>query len=259
MQRSALAGLIALLTVAIAVACTTSPTGRTQLRLVGDDQLAEMGATAFAEMKQETPPAQSSATRSYVECVARAITAQVPTRIAWEVQTFESKDVNAFALPGGKIGVYTGLLKVASSQDQLAAVIGHEVAHVLAGHSASRVSNGIATQFGMQIFSATTGYNPELIGIGANLLVLLPFSRGDESEADILGLDYMARAGFDPRATITLWQNMASASGGKAPAEFMSTHPSHDTRIRDISNTLPKVMPLFDQARSAGRRPGCKA
>ena len=91
-----------------------------------------------------------------VECVARAITAQVPTRIAWEVQTFESKDVNAFALPGGKIGVYTGLLKVASSQDQLAAVIGHEVAHVLAGHSASRVSNGIATQFGMQIFSATT-------------------------------------------------------------------------------------------------------
>ncbi len=259
MQKTLLAGLTALLTVTITAACTTSPTGRTQLRLVGDEQLAQMGATAFAEMKQKMPTATSASARGYVECVSRAITAQVPARIAWEVQTFESKEVNAFALPGGKIGVYTGLMKVASTPDQLAAVIGHEVAHVLAGHSASRVSNEIATQFGMQIFSATTGYNPELIGVGANLLVLLPFSRGDESEADILGLDYMARAGFDPRAAITLWQNMAAASGGKSPAEFMSTHPSHDTRIRDIAAQLDRVMPLYEQARAAGRRPACKA
>ncbi|ULQ45193.1 M48 family metallopeptidase [Flagellatimonas centrodinii] len=249
---------VALITVGLVMACSTSPTGRTQLRLVGDEQLSQMGVTAFTQMKQEMPLAKSSATRSYVDCVARAITAQVPSRVAWEVQTFESKDVNAFALPGGKIGVYTGLLEVASTQDQLAAVIGHEVAHVLAGHSASRVSNEIATQFGMQIFSATTGYNPELVGLGANLLVLLPFSRGDESEADILGLDYMARAGFDPRAAVTLWQNMARASGGKAPAEFMSTHPSNDSRIRDITAQLGTVLPVYQQARAAGRNPGCK-
>lgn len=250
--------LLAIIATVLVAACATSPTGRKQLRLVGSDQLDQMGATAFAEMKKELPPVQSAATRRYVECVTRSILPFVPSDLSWEVQTFQSDDINAFALPGGKIGVYTGLLNVAETQDQLAAVIGHEIAHVIAGHSAARVSNQMATQLGATIFAVGTGMSPDLIGQGANLLLVLPNSRGDESESDILGMRYMAQAGFDPRAAVQLWQNMARAAGGRAPAEFMSTHPSHDTRIRDLNNELSNAMPLYEQARAAGRRPNCR-
>lgn len=252
--RWALAAVV-VLTVA---ACATSPTGRKQLRLVSNDQLNQMGATAFAEMKQELPPVQSAATRRYVECVTNTILPFIPGNLDWEVQTFQSDQINAFALPGGKIGVYTGLLKVAQTQDQLAAVIGHEIAHVIAGHSAARVSNQMASQLGATIFAAGTGMSPELIGQGAMLLLVLPNSRADESESDILGMRYMAQAGFDPRAAVQLWQNMAQAAGGRSPAEFTSTHPSHDTRIRDLNNELTNAMPLYEQARAAGRRPNCR-
>lgn len=247
--------LLALLAVSLAVACATSPTGRSQLRLVSDGEMAQMGATAFTQMKEKTPGTKDPRTNSYVQCVARQVTSVMGNQ-TWEVQVFESKDVNAFALPGGKIGVYTGLLKVAQNQDQLAAVIGHEVAHVIAGHSASRVSNEIAAQMGVQLLAGSTGMNPEMIGLGANLLVLLPFGRGDESEADILGLDYMAQAGFDPRQAPELWRNMAKAGGG-APPEFMSTHPSNESRIRDLNNRLAVAMPLYEQARAAGKTPRC--
>lgn len=242
----------------VAAACTTSPTGRTQLRLVSEAQLNEMGATAFTQMKQQIPAARSADTRGYVNCVTQAILPQVQSNYRWELQVFESNDVNAFALPGGKIGVYTGLLRAAQTPGQLAAVIGHEIAHVIAGHSAARVSNQMATQFGAQIFSVATGMGGDLIGLGANLLLVLPNSRGDETEADVLGMDYMARAGFDPREAIALWENMARIGGGQQPAEFTSTHPSHSTRIRDLNAQLPKVTPIYDQARAAGRRPACK-
>lgn len=241
-------------------ACAVSPTGRHQLRLVSDSEMSQMGATAFQDLKKKTPVTKDVRESSFVQCVARAITAQVPntslTPATWEVQVFDSKEINAFALPGGKIGVYTGLLKVATTQDELAAVIGHEVSHVLAGHSASRVSNQMATQFGAALISAGTGLPPDAIGAGAQYLVLLPFSRGDESEADILGMDLMARAGFDPAQAITLWQNM-SKQAGEAPPELLSTHPSNSTRIADLQRNLPKDMPIYQQARSAGRRPNC--
>src|SRR3546814_6722330 len=172
-----------------------------------------MSVNAFQQMKEKMPATKNARTSAYVQCVAHALTAQVPRSALkpanGEVQGFDSKEINAFALPGGKIGVYTGLLKVATTQDQLAAVIGHEISHVLAGHSASRVSNQMATQFGAALISAGTGLPPDAIGAGAQYLVLLPFSRGDESEADILGMDLMARAGFDPSKAITLWQNMS--------------------------------------------------
>ncbi len=239
----------------ILVACATSPTGRRQLRLVSDTEMSQMGVTAFQDLKQKTPITKDGRESAYVQCVAHAITAQ--TQGSWEVQVFESKEVNAFALPGGKIGVYTGLLKVATSQDQLAAVIGHEVSHVLAGHSASRVSNQMAAQFGGELLSAGTGLPPDLIGAGAQYLVLLPYSRGDESEADILGMDLMARAGFDPAQAITLWQNM-SREAGQAPPELLSTHPSNSTRIADLERNLPKDMPVYQQVRAAGRKPACR-
>jgi len=240
----------------LAAACATSPTGRTQLRLVSDAEMDQMGATAFQEMKTKTPPSRDARTSGYVTCVANAITREVSGGRAWEVQVFDAKQVNAFALPGGKIGVYTGLLKVAQGQDQLAAVLGHEVSHVIAGHSASRVSNQMATQLGVSIASAASGVDPNLIGTGAQLLLVLPFSRGDETEADILGQQLMARAGFDPRQSIELWKNMARAGGG-APPEFMSTHPANDTRIRGLEAQLPQTMPLYEQARSQGKTPRC--
>lgn len=249
---------VALLTVAMVTACATSPTGRTQLRLVSSSQLNEMGATAFTQMKKELPPARSAQTRQYVQCVTQQLLPQVQSNFNWELQVFESNDINAFALPGGKIGVYTGLLRAAQTPGQLAAVIGHEIAHVIAGHSAARVSNQLATQFGVSIFSIATGVGGDLIGAGANLLLVLPNSRGDETEADVLGMEYMARAGYDPREAVTLWENMARLGGGNAPAEFTSTHPSHSTRIRDLNAQLPKTIPIYDAARASGRRPPCK-
>lgn len=251
--------LLVLLGASLISACATSPTGRNQLRLVSDQQMAQMGAAAFTQMKQQTPPAAPGTPASrYVECISRSITSIVAPDQQWEVQTFQDDQINAFALPGGKIGVYTGLIdKAAKTPNQLAAVIGHEIAHVLAGHSASRVSNEMAAQVGVAVLAGTTGYDPQLIGMGANLLLLMPFGRGDESEADILGLDYMARAGFDPREAVDLWVNMARAGGGSQP-EFLSTHPSHETRIRDIQRRLPQVMPLYEQARANGQRPNCR-
>jgi predicted Zn-dependent protease len=257
MRRLSWVGITAT-TVIFLYACATSPTGRSQLILVSDSQMRAMGAEAFTQMQQETPVARGTPEARYVQCITDAITSVVGGNEAWEVQTFQSDAVNAFALPGGKIGVYTGLLKVAETQDQLAAVIGHEIAHVLAKHSAARVSNQLATQLGVSVLAGATGTNPELIGMGANLLLVMPHGRGDESEADLLGMNYMAQAGFNPAAAADLWVNMARASGGNSPPEFMSTHPSHSTRIRDIQNYLPNVRPIYEQARAQGRTPNCR-
>ena len=237
------------------VACSTSPTGRTQLKLVSDAEMAQMGATAFQQLKTKTPPSKDGKANSYVQCVSNAIIREVGG--SWEVQVFESKDINAFALPGGKIGVFTGLLKVAENQSQLAAVIGHEVAHVLAGHSSARVSNQMATQLGVALGSAATGVSPDMIGAGANLLLLMPYGRGDETEADVLGLDLMAKAGFDPRQAPALWVNMGKASSGNAPPEFMSTHPSNQSRISDLNRRMPTALPLYEQAKGQGKNPRC--
>ncbi|MGH6630778.1 MAG: M48 family metalloprotease, partial [Burkholderiales bacterium] len=147
--------LALLLAVAVG-ACATSPLGRSQLKLVSDDQMNEMGLASFTEMKQKMPETKDAKVSAYVGCVARNVTAVMPGGTNWEVRVFEDKNVNAFALPGGKIGVFTGLLKAAQNQDQLAAVIGHEVAHVIAGHSSERVSESMAAQMGMSVVQATT-------------------------------------------------------------------------------------------------------
>lgn len=243
--------------------CATSPTGQKQLKLFPDSEIARMGITAYEEMKQQTPLSRDQNVIAYVNCVADAITRVVPTRTAWEVTVFDDQAINAFALPGGKIGVYTGLLQVAEDQNQLAAVIGHEIAHVIADHGNARVSATYATQTGLQLAQIMAGaVTPEktqlfgLLGLGAQVGVLLPYGRGQESEADILGLQYMARAGFDPRASIPLWQNMGKAGGGQPP-EFLSTHPSHQTRINDLGKAMPGALQLFELASSQGKQPQC--
>jgi predicted Zn-dependent protease len=242
--------------------CATSPTGRSQLMLMPDSQMNQMGLQAFDNIKGKTPVESNRTTNQYVQCVANAITREV--RGTWEVVVFKDDSANAFALPGGKIGVNTGLLKVATNQDQLATVIGHEVAHVQAHHSNERVSQQFAVEQGIGLINAVASPSSGtgqtlmgLLGVGAQYGVLLPYSRLQESEADLIGLKYMARAGFDPRESTRLWTNMGRANSGQPP-EFLSTHPSHGTRISDLQKAIPEALQLQTRAQQQGKRPACR-
>ena len=237
----------------------TSPLGRTQLRLFDADEMEAMGIEAYSQMKKEIPQSQDPSAIRLVTCVAHAVTSEASGRGAprsWEITVFEDDSANAFALPGGKIAVHTGLLKVATDPSQLATVIGHEVAHVLADHGNERVSTTYMAQTALQAVERMSGppsaeRNQMLaaLGLGAQVGVLLPFSRAQERESDLLGLDLMARAGFDPRASVMLWQNMRRAAGG-TPPEFLSTHPSHSTRIRDLEERIPSALREYEHAAS---------
>jgi predicted Zn-dependent protease len=258
-----------LIILTVAAACAVSPTGRKQLTLMPESQMVVMGVQSFNEIQDNTPTEKDPAINAYVQCVADAITRlpEVKKQSAdWQVVVFDQDTVNAFALPGGKIGVYRGLLTVAQTQSQLAAVLGHEVGHVLARHGNERVSQQFAVAESLAVLDAWMAAgnrsNREsamaLLGLGTQVGVLLPFSRVQESEADTIGQDLMARAGFDPRESVTLWQNMGKAGGGQPP-EFLSTHPSHKTRIQDLQAGMAGAMALFQQAQGAGVHPACKA
>jgi predicted Zn-dependent protease len=238
--------------------CTTSSTGRSQLMMMSESELNKMGSASFEKMKSKEKISQSAQINRYVQCVANAITKKVPKSAhngAWEVVVFDSEQVNAFALPGGKIGVYTGILKVTENQDQLGAIIGHEVGHVIEHHANERLSSNQVSQIGLSIVSGVLeSQNVESrntvmsgLGLGVQYGVLMPYGRSHESEADIVGQDLMAISGFDPKASIKLWQNMAKLSKA-APAEFMSTHPSNATRIKQLTAHLPISTPIFKQA-----------
>jgi predicted Zn-dependent protease len=255
---------VTLITVVVA-GCATSPLGRSQLIFFPEAEMAQMGATAFSDLKKQESLSKDGKTNRYVQCVAdhviRAMPGGDPSQ--WEVRVFDGDDVNAFALPGRKIGVYRGLLKVAENQHQLAAVIGHEIAHVTAKHANERVSTTYVTQTGLevvQIASGASSYAKQqlfgLLGLGAQVGVLLPFNRKQESEADLIGLDYMANAGFDPRESVALWRNMAKV-GGDRPPDFLSTHPSGNRRIEELEARMSSALNLYNQARVAGRLPDC--
>ena len=259
-MRNRLISLI--LGVAIVSGCATSPTGRSQLVLMPDSQMDQMGLQAFTNIKNKTPIDRKRTTNRYVQCVGNAITRVVGGD--WEIVVFEDDAANAFALPGRKIGVNTGLLKVAENQHQLATVLGHEVAHVLSQHSNERVSQKFAVDQGLGLINAIaspqTGTGQTLmglLGVGAEYGILLPYGRVQESEADILGLDLMAKAGFDPRESVKLWANMSSADRGQPP-EFLSTHPSHSTRISDLNAHMPVALNLQSRARQQGKHPECR-
>lgn len=256
-----LKGLLVVVSTLIA-GCATSPLGRQQLIIVDDAELNKMGVQAFEQIEKETPRSFNARVNAYVRCVARAVARQatganVPKQ--WEVAVFDSDQVNAFALPGGKIGVYTGLLKVAKNEDQLAAVLGHEVGHVIARHGNERVSQQAVAQKGMELASAVAGGGGVAqqalmgaLGVGVQYGILLPYSRTQETEADKIGLDLMARAGFDPRESVELWENMAKASGAKPP-ELLSTHPAEETRIRNLNARMPSALAL----QKGARKPDC--
>lgn len=251
---------LTLLASCVLTACVKSPTGRSQFMVMPDAEMNQMGLQAFDKLKQSKAISQNSRYNRFVNCIAQPLTQQVGGG-QWEIVVFEDESLNAFALPGNKIGVYTGLIDLVDNQAQLAAVIGHEIGHVLAKHSNERMSQETAMQQGMGIVGAVVGTPTSALGqagmaalgLGVEYGVLLPYSRTQETEADVIGLDLMAKAGFDPRQSITLWQKMSQASQGQPP-EFLSTHPADATRIDGLSRNMPKAL---QQYQAAGNRPNC--
>jgi metalloendopeptidase OMA1, mitochondrial len=247
--RHALAGLSLALAVA---ACAQAPvTGRQQLILLPESQDAQMGLQAYQQIKEESRVSRDAELNRRVQEVGRRIAAvsQHP-EWDWEFTLFENDEPNAFALPGGKVGVHTGLFRVAENDAQLATVIGHEVAHAIARHGAERMSQGLLAQ-GLGAVAIGTGVNPQVVDLAAQaatLGVILPYSRTQEAEADHIGLLYMAQAGYDPREAINLWQNFEQL-GGDRPPEFLSTHPAPGTRIDRLQELMPEALEVYERSR----------
>jgi predicted Zn-dependent protease len=254
MRKETAHTLTALAVVALLHGCGTVPeTGRSQLLLINSSEEMQLGLTEFEKVKKDTPISHDKALNALVQKVGKRIAAVAPLPSAqWEFVVFDKPDVpNAFCLPGGKVGIYTGILPITKDEAGLATVIGHEVAHAVARHGAERMSEGLLIQLGgialstaMQTkSSATQQVAQQAYGIGSTLGVALPHSREQELEADHLGLLYMARAGYDPREAVDFWKRFKAYNdkkGGK-PIEFLSTHPVDDRRIAQIESLLPKA------------------
>lgn len=240
--------------------CYTVPqTGRSALNLYPDEQLASMSALQFDKLKQETPISRDPEYNAMMQRVGKRIAyvarEDIPD-VQWEFVVFDDdSQINAFAMPGGKVAAYTGIFKVARTEEELAVVIGHEIAHVTAKHGNERLSQqsvlaggALALQIGISEWSQS---NRELLlaafGAGATFGVILPYSRHHESEADEIGLIYAAKAGYDPRAAITFWQRMEAEKNQSVP-EFLSTHPTGETRIKRLNEMMPKAFRLYEQS-----------
>jgi len=242
--------------------CTTvNETGRSQLMLVSPAQEAQMGLSSFEQIKKEEKISTDKAANARIQRIGKRIAAAVGRDIPnaqWEFVVFDSPTVNAFALPGGKVGVYTGLIKLAASDDEIAIVMGHEVAHVTSRHGAERVSQnyaiagvGMAAAIGMEVKDvdpAKRNIALAAYGLGSQVGLALPFSRLHETEADEVGLRFAAGAGYDPRAGASFWKKMA-AKGGTKPPELLSTHPSDSTRIANLEKLAPRYMGLYEQSK----------
>ena len=238
----------------LAVACETVPvTGRSQLNILSSEEESKLGAEAFNQVLSGAKVSADPAQNEMVRRIGSRITAAAGGDRQWEYKVIEDKQANAFALPGGKIAVYTGILPITRDEAGLAAVIGHEVAHVTARHSGERMSQQVAAQVGLGIIGSILGASPETTQSLGGVVVkglMLPFGRSQESEADHIGLIYMAKAGYDPRAARDLWMRMAEAAKGQSRGpEFLSTHPSEETRIRQIEGWLPEALQHYRPAR----------
>lgn len=260
--------ILLMLAALFVTSCSSTPSGRSQLILKSDAELAREGTRQFNQLRATAPLEKDRRTIDYVACVANAIVDVLEGKDAamyWELAIIDQPQINAFVLPGGKISVYNGILVVAKNQHQLATVLGHEVAHVTARHSNERASRAMMTGVGVDVaaillgggYARQTQAASDTLKMGASLGILNPFSRMQESEADLIGLDYMAMAGFDPRQSVDLWKNMNKSNKTSVPL-FMSTHPSGETRIEDLVDVLPHALGLYNTARAEGRDPQCQ-
>lgn len=258
--------MLVLLVLSVGLAShAASPLGRKQVILFPDSVVERSSSLLFAQMKKVSPHSNDPKIVAQVHCIVDAIhnaNRGILSTGSWDVVVFKSKKANAFAVPGGKIGVYEGLLDFAVNQHQLAAVLGHEMAHVEARHGNERVSAEFAAGLGVSLVAIALGSGENRVrllaalGFGVQVGVLLPFSRTHEKEADILGLDYMARAGFDPRESIALWHNMQAKPSIKPPS-IISSHPSSRQRIAELSNRMGHARNLHREALSKGHLPFC--
>jgi predicted Zn-dependent protease len=247
------------------VSCSKVPvTGRKQLNLLPESQVEAMSLTAYKEFLSTNPPAVNTPAAQMVKNVGARIASAVNLYLAqqqmsdrikgyvWEFNLVENKEVNAWCMPGGKVVVYTGILPITQDEAGLAVVMGHEIAHAIARHGNERMSQGLAVQLGGVALDVALSQKPQetralfgtAYGLGANLGVILPFSRTHETEADKMGLIFMAMAGFDPNNAVSFWQRMA-AQGSGGPPEFLSTHPSDQTRIADLKAYMPEAMKYY--------------
>ncbi len=238
--------------VLVLAGCETVPyTGRSQLILLPESSELQMGHQAYTEVLHKSTISQDPVANEQLERVGRRIAAATGRPdYHWQFTLIESKEANAFCLPGGKVAVYTGILPITQDDTGLAVVLGHEIAHAIAHHGAERLSQSLLVQTGLaatQIALAnqdprTVKQVTSLLGAGATVGVMLPWSRTQESEADRLGLIFMAKAGYDPRAAVDFWQRMVQSAKGPRPPEFLSDHPSDQTRIRQIEAWIPEAM-----------------
>ncbi len=247
--------------------CGSVPiTGRKQLNLVSDSEVLQSSLAQYNSFMKTATISTEQVPSAQVERVGKKIAAATETYLkangaadevknfSWEFHLVKSDEVNAWCMPGGKIVVYEGLMKLVSSDDELAVVLGHEVAHAVAKHSNERMSQQILAQYGAQALGAATSGKSaavqqvaqQVYGLGANYAVVLPFSRKHESEADYMGLVLMMMAGYNPEVAVPFWQKMAAASTTKVP-EFMSTHPSDEKRIAAIKKAIPEIEKKYAQ------------
>ncbi|MFW6288352.1 MAG: M48 family metallopeptidase [Spirochaetota bacterium] len=265
--------LIAMVTLAVVTlaACTTAPvTDRRQLALVSAEALAEQSTKAYDELVAESDVVTGTADARMVRRVGERIAASAEEFLRnrgledeiplyeWEFALIgDDESVNAFAMPGGKVAVYTGILPIAQDEQGLAVIMGHEVAHVVANHGQERVSQQLLAQLGAATIAEVSEEEPEqtrrillaAYGAGAQVGFLLPYSRRHEEEADTIGLILTARAGYDPRVAIPFWRRMAE-EGGTRPPEFLSTHPDPESRIENLRDQLPRALEYYSESGS---------
>jgi predicted Zn-dependent protease len=258
--------LVLVMSLTILYGCATVPvTGRKQLSLVSSDEINAMSAQQYKEVITKGPLSTNKEQTEMVKRVGVRIQKAVEQYMAqkgasdqlagfnWEFNLIQDdKTVNAWCMPGGKVAFYTAILPICKDELGIAVVMGHEVAHAIANHGRERMSQGLVAEFGLSTISAAMGQNPtatqqifmQAVGIGTNV-GMLKFSRQHESEADHMGLIFMSMAGYDPNGAPEFWERMTTLSGGQQPPEFLSTHPSHETRIKDLQGWIPEAMQYY--------------
>lgn len=250
----------------MAYACATVPvTGRKQLSLVNSSEINTMSATQYSDVIKKGPLSTNKEQVDMIKRVGGRIQKAVEQYMAdkgasdqlagfaWEFNLIEDdKTVNAWCMPGGKVAFYTAILPICKDETGVAVVMGHEVAHAIANHGRERMSQGLIQEFGLSTLGAAMGQNPgtttqllyQAVGMGSNL-GMLSFSRQHESEADHIGLIFMSMAGYDPQQAPKFWERMTAGSGGGKQPEFMSTHPSDETRIKQLNEWMPEAMKYY--------------